>query len=500
MRFSKAGTWGTSLLLAAGVAAGTWIGSTFHAGPVARAQSSATVPAQARSQFAQAKDDFYSDDSPIIHVVEKVKDAVVNIEAESDRDRSGGDDERSWFPFFHPPIGRTESFGSGFFIRGDGTILTNAHVVSDADRVRVRLSDEHEFQAKIVGIDPETDLAVLRIDAGAPVPFIELGDSDHLRIGQWVVAIGNPFPQQKLDRTVTVGVVSGIGRSALNFGQETPTYQNYIQTDAAINPGNSGGPLVDLHGRAVGVNAAIASPSGGNVGIGFAIPVTYVRAILDDLLADGRVSRGYLGIGPGELTPDIAESLDLTGQKGIVVQTVQKGTAADRYGVKQGDVIVRFNGESVVDVQQFMFLVAQTKPQTSVDIDVIREGKPRSLTVTLGNREDLRQTQATGRVPDDESPDSWFGMSVQTATRDLADRYSVPFEPGVIVTEVEPGSAAEAKNIARGDIITSIQRQKVTGLSDFRSIKAELQDWTRPVLFLVSGSNGQPRFVALKNR
>jgi len=486
--------------LAVAVAMGTWIGAAIQAPPPALAQRATTVPLAATPQLAQATADFYSDDSPIIRVVEKVKDAVVNIEAESDRERFRGDEERSWFPFFHPPVGRTQSYGSGFFIRSDGTILTNAHVVAEADKVRVRLSDEHEFEAKIVGIDGETDLAVLRIETSDPVPFIELGDSDHLRIGQWVVAIGNPFPQQRLDRTVTVGVISGIGRSALNFGQGTPTYQNYIQTDAAINPGNSGGPLVDLQGRVVGVNAAIASPSGGNVGIGFAIPVTYVRAVVDDLLSEGHVSRGYLGIAPGELTPDIAESLDLTNRRGIVVQSVEPGTAAEAYGIKQGDVIVRFNGESVTDVQQFMFLVAQTRPQASVDVDVIREGAPRSFEVTLGNRDDMRARSGRDRGPASEDPDNWFGMKLETATPALADRYSVTFEQGIIVTEVEPGSEAEAKNIARGDIITSIQRQKVASLSDFRRIKAELGDRTRPVLFLVTGGDGQPRFVALKNR
>jgi serine protease Do len=459
-----------------------------------------TPPGTVTAQFVQSSESIYSDDSPIIRVVEKVKDAVVNIEAESEQGDRGGRSEESWFPFFHPPVGRTESFGSGFFIRADGTILTNAHVVSGADLVRVRLSDEHEFEARVVGVDTETDLAVLKIKTSDPVPFIELGDSDHLRIGQWVVAIGNPFPQQKLDRTVTVGVISGVGRSDLYFGRETPRYQNYIQTDAAINPGNSGGPLVDLQGRAVGVNAAIASPSGGNVGIGFAIPVTYVKAVVNDLLAEGKVSRGYLGIAPGELTPDIAESLDLPGRKGVVVQSVEPGTAAERYGIKQGDVIIRFNGESVTDVQQFMFLVAQARPSASVGVEVIRDGLPKSIEVTLGNRDDMRGRADRGPGPAAEDPDTWFGMKVQTATPELADRYSASFEPGVIVTDVEAGSEAETKDIQRGDIITSIQRKKIASLADFRRVKEEMKDFERPVLFLVTSGDGQPRFVALKQR
>jgi serine protease Do len=459
------------------------------------AQSPATVqgpdPASTR-----AEEPFYSDHSPIIRVVERVKDAVVNIEAETER-ADNPELDRGWFPFFHPPRGRSQSFGSGFFIRADGTILTNAHVVSDATRVTVRLSDEHEYEAEILGVDVDTDLAVIKIDAGRSLSYIELGNSDDLKIGQWVVAIGNPFPQQNLDRTVTVGVVSGVGRNALNFGQGTPTYQSYIQTDAAINPGNSGGPLVDLDGRAVGVNAAIASPSGGNVGIGFAIPVTYVKAVLDDLVQEGRVSRGWLGIRPGELTPDLAEAFDLSGSNGVVVTEVLDDTPAERGGLKQGDVIVRFNGESVLDVQQFMFLVAQTRPNTLVDVEVVRDGRTRSLGVTL---EERTPQVAAARPETREDPDSWFGMRVRTATPGLAERFSVAFEPGVIVTEVEPGSVADDKGISRGDIIRSIQREEVTGLDDFRRIRTRLADLDRPVLFLVADNRGQQRFVALKDR
>ena len=451
--------------------------------------------AEAVPQLAQFDESFYSDQSPIIRVVDQVKDAVVNIEAESEPDER---QRESWLPFFHPPTGRSQSYGSGFFIDQDGTILTNAHVVGDADLVTVRLSDEHEYEAEIVGTDPETDLAVLRIDAGKAMPYIELGNSDELKIGQWVIAVGNPFPRQRLDRTVTVGVVSGVGRSALYFGQETPRYQNYIQTDAAINPGNSGGPLIDLNGRAIGVNAAIASPSGGNVGIGFAIPVTYVRAVLDDLIAEGRVTRGWLGIAPAEITPDLALAMELTEPEGVVVSQVVDNTPAERYGIKQGDVIVRFNGEDVIDVQQFMFLVAQTRPNTDVDIDLIRGGDSQTLTVRLAEREDARIAASTR--PADDSPDSWFGMKVRTSTPELAERYAVGYESGVIVTEVDPGSPADAKGIARGDIITSIERQAVGSTDDFRRIRSRYAELGRPVLFLIQSNDGQPRFVALKAR
>jgi serine protease Do len=484
-----------ALLLVGAVALGFWWGAS--ARPMAQAEMRQPVTAGAMAVIpVQATENVYSDDGPIVRVVEKVKDAVVNIEAESD---SQMPDEEGWLPFFHPPTGRMQSFGSGFFIDAEGTILTNAHVLGDADQVVVRLSDEHEYEATIVGTDRETDLAVLRVSVGHKVPFIELGDSEHLKIGQWVVAIGNPFPRQRLDRTVTVGVVSGMGRSELWFGQDTPRYQSYIQTDAAINPGNSGGPLVDLSGRAIGVNAAIASPSGGNVGIGFAIPVSYVRAVLDELIAEGRVTRGWLGIQPAEITPDLAEAMELPNTRGVVVQTVVENAPAEKYGLKQGDVIVRFNNEPVIDVQQFMFLVAQTRPNTDVDLSVIRGGKTQSLTVRLTER-DAQVVAQSERAPDTGSQDSWFGMSVRTATPELAERYSVPFEPGVMVTDVTPGSPADQKGIDRGDIVTSIERQPVASVEDFRRIRDRYQELGRPVLFLVQANDGQPRFVALKAR
>jgi serine protease Do len=488
------------VICVAALALGFWWGLQFQSPvraegvrPVAGSGTVQIIPAQ-----AQAEENVYSDDGPIVRVVEKVKDAVVNIEADSDSGSEAPDPE-GWLPFFHPPTGRMQSFGSGFFVDAEGTILTNAHVLGNADHVTVRLSDEHEYEATILGTDPETDLAVLRISAGHKVPYIELGDSDRLKIGQWVVAIGNPFPSQRLDRTVTVGVVSGIGRSALYFGSETPRYQNYIQTDAAINPGNSGGPLVDLSGRAIGINAAIASPSGGNVGIGFAIPVSYVRAVLKDLIAEGHVTRGWLGIQPVEITPDLAEAMELKDTRGVVVQSVVKDAPAERYGLKQGDVIVRFNGETVSDVQQFMFLVAQTPPDTEVDIAILRAGEPRSLKVRLAER-DATVVAEVGRRPETDSSDSWFGMSVRTATPELAERFSVNYEPGVIVTDVEAGSPADQKEVTRGDIVTSIERQPVTSAEDFRRVRDRYRDLGRPVLFLVQGNDGQPRFVALKAR
>ena len=486
---------GVLVLLCVGLLA---LGYVWGSSPGTVAGFSRPAPAQSTMQVipVQAVENIYSDEGPIVRVVEKVKDAVVNIEAEADSEEN---EPEGWLPFFHPPTGRVQSYGSGFFIDAEGTIVTNAHVLGDADQVVVRLSDEQEYDARIVGTDPETDLAVLKVDVGHKVPFIELGDSDHLKIGQWVVAIGNPFPRQRLDRTVTVGVVSGIGRSDLWFGSGTPSYQNYIQTDAAINPGNSGGPLVDLHGRAIGINAAIASPSGGNVGIGFAIPVTYVRAVIADLLADGRVTRGWLGIQPGEITPDLAEAMQLPSPKGVVVETVVENTPAERYGLKQGDVIVRFNGEPVADVQQFMYLVAQTKPNTDVDVSIIRGTDRQNIRVRLAER-DARVVADTERRPDTGSEDSWFGMSVREATPELAERYSVPFEPGVIITEVTPGSPAEQKGIDRGDIITSVERQPVTSVEDFRRVRDRYRDLGRPVLFLVQANDGQPRFVALKAR
>ena len=336
--------------------------------------------------------------SPFVRIAEAVKPAVVNISAESvseDRFHSFMDDDFFRRFFGIPPEGRTpgqprlrrsESLGSGFIFTADGYILTNNHVVEGAEKVTVILSDEHKYKAEIIGTDKETDIAVLKIDAARDLPTIELGDSDSILVGDWVMAVGNPFPNLGLDRTVTVGVVSAKERQGLSFGGDMPSYQNYIQTDASINPGNSGGPLVNLQGQAIGVNSAIATPSGGNVGIGFAIPIDMAKEVSEQLIKSGKVARGYLGIYPQNITQELKDANALPSTEGILVAQVDPDTPAERAGLKVGDVITKFNGVKVNDAQQFRFLVAKVGPGIDTKMEVWRNGSYKNISVKLGDR------------------------------------------------------------------------------------------------------------------
>ncbi|HVP07092.1 MAG TPA: trypsin-like peptidase domain-containing protein, partial [Candidatus Acidoferrum sp.] len=280
-------------------------------------------------------------ESPFVSVVEKAKDAVVNVSARSAQQE---------YPWWFHGGGYSTSSGSGFFFRDDGYILTNNHVVKDARELTVRTSSGYEYSAKLVGQDPATDLAVLKVEPQEKITTIPFGDSEAMKVGDWAIAIGNPFPQQGLDRTVTVGVVSAKGRSNLEFGDETPRFQNYIQTDAAINPGNSGGPLLNLRGEAIGINAAIAGPTGASVGIGFAIPINLARAVVPDLIATGKVSRGWLGVSLSDVTERQAKRLGLKAVEGVMIDSVFAGSPADQAGIHRGDLVTSFNRSEVANM------------------------------------------------------------------------------------------------------------------------------------------------------
>ncbi|OGC78147.1 MAG: hypothetical protein A2Z27_01470 [candidate division Zixibacteria bacterium RBG_16_50_21] len=453
--------------------------------------------------------------SPFVYVAEKVSPVVVNISAKSVEEGSRYHD---WgFPFndeffrrfFGTPAPQekrkfeTQSLGSGFIYTPDGYILTNNHVITSggtksADKITVTLADGSNYRAGLVGRDPETDIAILKIDTKKELPFAELGDSDSIHVGEWAIAIGNPFPQYGLDRTLTVGVISATGRKGLFFGGEvTPAFQDYIQTDAAINPGNSGGPLVNIDGRVIGINAAITSPSGGNVGIGFAIPINLVKQITPQLTKTGTVSRGYLGIQPRTLSPDLAEALKVNNAKGVLVETVQPGTPADEAGLKTGDVITSFEGNPVSDEDQFRKLVAATEPGKRIRLDVLRSGKEQVLTVKLGERPTLAASGETQNQEETET--AWMGLSVRTATRALAEQYGVQFDQGVLVNEVEPGSPADDKGIQAGDLIIKIDGHKISDLNSYRQIVKGLKQTERAVsVLVVRGQEGMTRFFALK--
>jgi serine protease Do len=356
----------------------------------------------------------------------------------------------------HPRGGQ----GTGFIVRADGHIVTNHHVVNGAGELTVRLSDGREHEAAVVGSDPESDLAVIRIDAGTLDP-VELGDSRSLEVGQWVIAVGSPFG---LEQTVTAGIVSATGRQGIGL----TTFENYIQTDAAINPGNSGGPLVNLRGEVVGVNTAISSRGGGNDGIGFAIPSRMVHRVIDGIIENGHVSRGWLGVGIQPLTEELAASFGLEDTSGVLVSEVfPDGPAADA-GVKPGDVIVQVSGNAVRTVQDLMNAVAETAPGRRVPLETLRDGDHRRFEVALGERPAPENASAAAH---DAAPSAArLGLQVQSITAELAEQLGIAGTDGVVVTAVAPGGPAAAAGLRRGDVILEIGRRRVLDTDSFWSI------------------------------
>jgi len=434
--------------------------------------------------------------SPFVEVAEKVKPAVVNISAKSmvkDNYHNFLNDD-IWRQFFglpqrpnQPKMRPVESLGSGFFISPDGYILTNNHVVQGADDVVVRLSNTEEYKATVIGADSETDVALIKIDAKGEMPYVDFGNSDSILVGDWAIAVGNPFPQLGLNRTVTVGVISALGRSGLTFGQENPVYQNYIQTDASINPGNSGGPLVDIHGRVVGINSAIVTPSGGNVGIGFAVPINLALKIADELRSTGKISRGWLGILPEAIDENMAQALNLKNTNGVLVGSVESDSPAEKGGLKVGDVILDVDGKEVKDVQDFRFMIAEAGPDKKIEMKVDREGKIKNMDFTLGNREEYLTKSSSGG---EQMPESgWLGLQVSTFTQADANQMGINFVPAVIIDSVEPASAADDAGLFAGDLILEIDHVKIENKSDFNNVASKLKDRKKAILFMIQRQN-----------
>jgi serine protease Do len=365
----------------------------------------------------------------------------------------------------------------------DGYIVTNNHVVENADEIIVRLENENESVAKVIGRDAKTDLALIRIEDHDDLQPAKLGDSDALKVGEWVMTIGNPFG---LQHTVTAGIVSAKGR---HIGGP---YDNFIQTDASINPGNSGGPLINTQGEVVGINTAIFTRSGGNVGIGFAIPTNLAKEVLAELREKGKVTRGWLGVMIQQVTPEIAESLGLEESRGALVADVLEDGPAKNAGVKTGDVIIRFDGKQVKDSAELPLMVARTPVGKKVVVDVVRNGKEKRIRVEIGElHEEEVEVLASGEAEQ-------FGVTVQTLTSELADNLGVPRDlTGVVVTAVDANSVAAEAGLRRRDIILEVDRKAVKDVAEFRkAMKDAAKD--KSVLFLVRrGEN--TIFLALKS-
>ncbi len=383
-----------------------------------------------------------------------------------------GDDFFRHFFNDSPKGFKSRSLGSGFILDRAGIIITNNHVVEGADEIRVRLSDEHEFEAKVIGTDPKTDIAVIQIDpAGTELHPVELGDSDKLRVGDWVVAIGNPFGY---GHTVTAGVVSAKGR-VIGAGP----YDNFLQTDAAINPGNSGGPLFNLEGKVVGINTAIVS---GGTGIGFAIPISTAREVVPQLRDGGRVTRGWLGVMIQEITAELSQQFGLEEPRGALVSEVVTGGPAQKAGLKRGDVIVEFDGEVIEKMNELPREVAEHRPGTVVNVGVLRSGKRMTLEVTLGE------------LPDDNRPGDMqvqeeLGLTVQEVTPELQQHLGLDTASGVVISGVEPGSPAAEGGLRRGDLVLELNQQEITGLDEYHTALRETNG-RESVLFLVRRGQG----------
>jgi len=391
------------------------------------------------------------------------------------------------FPGRRPPTPRNDlritGQGSGFIVSPDGDILTNNHVVGDADVISVKLHDGREFKAKLIGTDPHTDVALIKIQADG-LPVLPLGDSDDLEVGEWVLAFGNPFG---LSDTVTAGVVSAKGRSNVGIAD----YEDFIQTDAAINPGNSGGPLVNLEGKAVGINTAIFSRSGGYMGIGFAIPINMARRVRDQLLKNGSVTRGFLGIIIQDLTPQLSQAFNLGKRTGILVADVNAGSPAQAAGIRRGDVILKLDGKPVKEIGPFRNRIALLSPGTAVNLTVLRDSREQTVTVKIGKLPSHEATVA--QVP---AAATKLGIKVKNLTRDVAERLGYTGDSGVLVAEVEPGSLAALAGLRPGVLIQEVNRKPVRGVDDFQQA-IERAAGTGTILLLVRDGRFS-RYVALQ--
>lgn len=371
------------------------------------------------------------------------------------------------------------SQGSGFFVSADGYILTNAHVIKGAEKITIVLNDGREIPSTLIGLDTSTDIALLKAE-GSDFPFLPLGNSQDLEVGEWVIAIGSPF---QLQASVTVGVVSAVGRQNLRITD----FEDFIQTDAAINPGNSGGPLLNLESEVIGINTAIVSKSGGHMGIGFAIPSNMITPILAQIKENGSVTRGYLGIALQPIDQDMADAFGLERPEGALIAEVVKGSPAEKAGLKQGDIIVSVNKTPVKSIGSFRNEVSMTKPGTKITIQVNRNGKVLSFTITLGSYEDKAGSGFIMKL----------GMEVEPLTPNLANQlgYSTD-EVGVVVTKVKPGSAAALAGIRPGFLVMAINHQKITTVEEF---SAALEESTKNDRVLILAKQGTvTRFYSLK--
>jgi serine protease Do len=478
----------TLVALLVGVIAGSYAIAKAGRSPFVTSQVQATAYAMAKPEPDQVS--FAEGFSP---VVKRTLVAVVNIASSkvvrvpqtmpflSDplfKQFFGDEFLRQWHV---PREQRERSLGSGVIVRSDGHILTNNHVVEGATDIRVFLGESREVQGRIVGTDPKTDIAVLKVDA-TNLPVLAFGNSSEVRVGDFALAIGNPFG---VGQTVTMGIISATGRGGLGIED----YEDFIQTDAAINPGNSGGALINVRGELIGINAAIVSGSGGSQGVGFAVPANMARSVMEQIVKRGRVIRGWLGIGIQPLTTATAKAFGLPGEpRGALVSDVSPGTPADRAGLLTGDIILEMDGTPVEDSRDLSLAIGAKSPGTTVRLTAFRGGRHREFTVTLG--EQPAKTSEPSERPEDRDTRTGFGLSVQTLTPEIIRQLGLqPGMRGVVVTNVDPAGAAEDAGITRGDIILEANRKAMNTAEEFQAAVREAGK--KPILLLIQRSTGR---------
>jgi serine protease Do len=426
-----------------------------------------------------------------VTLAEKLAPVVVNISTtqviKEPPTPFGKDDPFAefWRRFFgetYPPDFPQQGLGSGFIIERDGTILTNNHVIENAQKIVVRLYDDRQFTAKVIGSDEKTDLAVIKIDVKADLPVAPLGDSDRLKVGEWIVAMGSPFG---LQNTVTAGIVSAKSRQ-IGAGP----YDNFIQTDASINPGNSGGPLINMQGEVIGINTAIFSRTGGNIGIGFAIPINVAKELVPELKAKGKVTRGWLGVSIQRVTPEIAESLGMETARGALVSSVAAGSPAESAGIRVRDVIVEYGGKPIKEPSDLSLMVARTHVDARVEIALLRDKREFRFMVTIA---ELKNEEVQAPAPEREKN---FGLTVQNVTPEIAQALGLKQAQGVVITAVDRGSPADEAGLRHGDVILEINRKTVQNLSDYRQGIASLKKGASSLFLVQRGQTTS--FVAIR--
>jgi len=493
----------TGMLVVLGIVIGVMFTMRMDWMPTAQSETAGQSKAQTNNQ----KKHFVSPKNVFVPIVKKTAPAVVNISTSRTVDQKNFRSPLMDDPFFRrffgdqfpngghngqgkKPKKKESSLGSGVIVDSSGYIITNNHVVAKADEIKVLLSDKREFIGKVVGTDPKSDLAIIKIEA-KNLPSIPWGNSENLDVGEYVLAIGNPFG---LNQTITMGIVSAVGRANVGIAD----YEDFIQTDAAINPGNSGGALVNVNGELIGINTAIFSRSGGYMGIGFAVPSKMAQAVMNSLIKEGKVVRGWLGVSIQKVTKDLAKQFDLKDANGALIGEVMSGTPAKAGGIKDGDVIISFDGKPVDSPTTLRNLVAQTKVGKRTDVVVVRDGKRKTLKVKIGEQpKDVAQSGIGADEDDSDETSALAGLEVRALTKEIAKQIGVPDgTKGVVVAGVEPGSAAQEAGLRRGDVIVELNRKRVRKLADFKKIAKKI-NVKRNILLRVKRKGGK-FFIVIK--